>query len=151
MTKPFFDSNQPLLLRKEWINIYQHLQNTSARNNSIKMEVIFFASPYRSIEVLIFCVHFFIEELSIHVTRQKWSSLPYEKGFRRRKFRGLRGRFQGPLGSTRLGSYVIVVAPTSPPLLVADSTFLLRSFLRAMRGPLLRVGASLAVSNDHSK
>ena len=25
--------------------------------------------------------------------------------------------------ATRLGSYVIVVAPTSPPLLVADSTF----------------------------
>ena len=38
------------------------------------------------------------------------------------KYRGLRGRSQGPLGSTRLGSYVIVVAPTSPPLLVVDST-----------------------------
>ena len=38
------------------------------------------------------------------------------------KYRGLHGRSQGPLGSTRLGSYVIVVAPTSPPLLVVDST-----------------------------
>ena len=38
------------------------------------------------------------------------------------KYRGLRGRSQGPLGSTRLRSYVIVVAPTSPPLLVVDST-----------------------------
>ena len=38
------------------------------------------------------------------------------------KYRGLRGCSQGPLGSTRLGSYVIVVAPTSPPLLVVDST-----------------------------
>ena len=37
------------------------------------------------------------------------------------KYRGLRGRSQGPL--IWLGSYVIVVAPTSPPLLVADSTF----------------------------
>ena len=58
------------------------------------------------------------------------------------KYRGLRGRSQGPLGSTKFGSYVIVVAPTSPPLLVADSTFFLRSFLRAMRSHLLRVGAS---------
>ena len=54
-------------------------------------------------------------------------------------------------GTTRLGSYVIVVAPTSPPLLVADSTFFLRSFLRAMRGLLLLVGASLAVIIDQSK
>ncbi len=47
------------------------------------------------------------------------------------KYRGLRGRSQGPLSSTMLGSYVIVVAPTSPPLLVVDSTtFFLRSFLR---------------------
>ena len=38
------------------------------------------------------------------------------------KYRGLRGRPQGPFGSARLGSYVIVVAPTSPPLLVVDST-----------------------------
>ena len=38
------------------------------------------------------------------------------------KYRGLRGRSQGPLGSTRLRSYVIVVAPISPPLLVVDST-----------------------------
>ena len=68
------------------------------------------------------------------------------------KYRGLRGRSQGPLGSTRLGSYVIVVAPTSPPLLVGDSTtFFLRSFLRAMRCHLQRVGASLAVINDQSK
>ena len=58
MTKPFFDSNRPLQLRKGKINIYQHLQNTSARNNSIKMEVILFASLYRTIEVLIFYVHF---------------------------------------------------------------------------------------------
>ena len=51
------------------------------------------------------------------------------------KYRGLRGRSQGPLGSTRLGSYVIVVAPTSPPLLVVDSTtFFLRSFLRPFCG-----------------
>ena len=34
--------------------------------------------------------------------------------------RGLRRRSQRPLGSTQLGSYVIVVASTSPPLLVAD-------------------------------
>ena len=33
-------------------------------------------------------------------------------------YRGLRGHSQGPLGS-----YIIVIAPTSPPLLVADSTF----------------------------
>ena len=39
------------------------------------------------------------------------------------KYRGLRGRSQGSIGSTRLESYVIVVAFTSPPLLVADSTF----------------------------
>ena len=54
-------------------------------------------------------------------------------------------------GATRFGSYVIVVAPISPPLLVADSTFFLRSFLRAMRGHLLRVGASLAVINDQNR
>ena len=53
--------------------------------------------------------------------------------------------------SARLESYVIVVAPTSPPLLVADSTFFLRSFLRAMRGLLLQVGAFLEVINDQSK
>ena len=38
------------------------------------------------------------------------------------EYRGLRGRSQGPLGSMRLGSYGIVVAPTSLPLLVVDST-----------------------------
>ena len=59
MTKPFFDSNRPLQLRKGWINIYQHLENTSVRNNSIKMELIIFASLYQAKEeVLIFYVHF---------------------------------------------------------------------------------------------
>ena len=44
------------------------------------MEVILFASPYRTIEILIFCVHFCVEELSIHVARQKWGSFfPYKK------------------------------------------------------------------------
>ena len=38
------------------------------------------------------------------------------------KYRGLRGRSQGPFSSTRLRSYVIVVAPTAPPLLMVDST-----------------------------
>ena len=66
------------------------------------------------------------------------------------KYRGLRGRSQGPLGSTRLGSCVIVVAPSSPPLLVVDSTFF-TSFLRGMRGHLLRIRVSLAVINDQSK
>ena len=59
MMRPFFDSNWPLQLRRGKINIYQLLQNTSARNNSIKMEVILFASLYRAKEILIFCVHFF--------------------------------------------------------------------------------------------
>ena len=36
--------------------------------------MILFASLYRTKEILIFYVHFFIE-LSIHVARQKWSSL----------------------------------------------------------------------------
>ena len=58
MTKPFFDSNRPLQLRKGYINIHQHLQNTSARNNSIKMELIIFASLYQAKEGLIFYVHF---------------------------------------------------------------------------------------------
>ena len=58
MTKPFFDSNQPLQLRKREINIYLHLQNTSPKNNSMKMEVLLFASLYRAKEVLIFYVHF---------------------------------------------------------------------------------------------
>ena len=40
MTKPFFNSNRPLQLRKGLINIYRHLQNTSARNNSMKMELL---------------------------------------------------------------------------------------------------------------
>ena len=58
MMMPFFDSNRPLKLRRGKINIYQHLQNTSDRNNSIKMEVILFASLYRAKEILIFCIHF---------------------------------------------------------------------------------------------
>ena len=84
--------------------------------------------------------------------------LSYEKGFGGEKFSGLRGCSQGPLGSTRLEPYVIVVAFTSPPLLVADSTFFFPShryaltvLLRAMRGSLLRVGVSLTVLNDQSK
>ena len=39
------------------------------------MEVILFATLYRAKEIFIFYVHFFIEELSIHVARQRWSSL----------------------------------------------------------------------------
>ena len=153
MMKPFLYSNRPLLLRKGKIDIYHHLQNISARNNSIKMEVILFASLYRAKEILIFCVHFLWKNfLSTWRDRSGVPFLPYEKGFRQQKFRGLRRCSWGPLGSTRLGSYVIVVAPTSPPLLVVDSTtFFLRSFLRAMRGHLLWVGAFLAVINDQSK
>ena len=52
------------------------------------------------------------------------------------KYRGLHGRSQGPLGSMRLGSYVIVVAPTSPPLLVVNSrTFFMVLFKGYERSP----------------
>ena len=65
--------------------------------------------------------------------------------------RGLRGCSQEPLGSTRLGSGIIVVAPISPPLLVADSTFFFTVLFKGYeRSPSL-VGASLAVINDQSK
>ena len=59
MAKPFFYPNRLLQLKKGLINIYQHLQNTSARNNSIKMALIIFASLYQAKEGLIFYVHFF--------------------------------------------------------------------------------------------
>ena len=78
------------------------MQNTSTRNNSIKMEVILFASLYRAIEVLIFYVHFFIEELSIYVARQRWCSLSFIwKRFRRRKFRGPIQTFSKSMYGTR--------------------------------------------------
>ena len=64
------------------------------------------------------------------------------------KYRGLRGRSQAPRGS----------GPTLSWLHLPHRHFswwiqqpFLRSFLRPMRGPLLRVGASLAVINDQSK
>ena len=51
-------------------------------------------------------------------------------------------------GATRLGSYVIVVAPTSPPLLVADSTtFFTVLFKGYERSP--SVGRS--ISGGHSR
>ena len=41
------------------------------------MELIIFASLYQTKEGLIFYVHFFIEELSIYVARQKWCCLSF--------------------------------------------------------------------------
>ena len=62
------------------------------------------------------------------------------------KYRGLRGRSLGPLGSTRLGSYVTVLAPTSPPLLVADSTFFSTVFFKGYeRSP----SAGRSISGSH--
>ena len=61
----FDDLNLPLQLKKRgWIKI----NNNSARNNSIKMELIIFVSLYQAKEVLYFYTYlFFIEELSIYV------------------------------------------------------------------------------------
>ena len=57
------------------------------------MEVILFASLYRAKEILIFYVHFLSKNfLFTWRDRSGVPFLPYEKGFRRRKFRGPRGR-----------------------------------------------------------
>ena len=97
------------------------MQNTSARNNSLKMELIIIASQYQA-KGLIFYVHFLKKNfLFTWGGRSGVAFLSYEKVFGGEKFRGLRGRPQGLLGSTRSNPNVIVVAFNSPPLLVADS------------------------------
>ena len=58
------------------------------------MEVILFGSLYPAIEVLIFYVHFLWKNfLFAWCDRSGVPFLQYEKGFRRRKFRGPRGPF----------------------------------------------------------
>ena len=99
--KPFFDSNWPLQLRRGKINIYQHLQNTSARNNSIKMEIILFASLYRAKEILIFCVHFLEKNfLSTWRDRSGVPFLSYKKLQAAKIQRSLR-TFSKPMYGTR--------------------------------------------------
>ena len=65
--------------------------------------------------------------------------------------RGLRGRSQGPLGSTRLHSARILRYRGCIHFTTTSSGRFNLSFLRAMRGHFLRVGVSLAVINDQSK
>ena len=156
MTKPFFDSNRPLQLRKGWINIYQHLQNTPARNNSIKMEVILFTSLYRAIEVLIFYIHFFIEELSIYVVQQRWSSLSFIwKRLQAAKnsevyVDALRGHLTWIL-HYRGCIHLTATSSGRFNLFFPSHRYALTVLLRAMRGHLLRLAVSLTVLNGQSK
>ena len=72
------------------------------------MEVILFASLYRAKEILIFYVHFWSKNfLFTWRDRSGVPFLPYEKGFRRRKFRGLRGLFSSPVvGLHSVGRFI---------------------------------------------
>ena len=69
------------------------MQNTSARNNSIRIELTIFASLYQAKEELIFYVHFLSKNfLFTWRGRSGVAFLSYEKGFGGEKFRGPRGR-----------------------------------------------------------
>ena len=68
------------------------------------MEVILFASLYRTIEVLIFYVHFFYRR-TFYLCGAAEVEFPFfhmKKASGSEKFRGLHGCSQGSLSSTRL-------------------------------------------------